>query len=83
MPVKTQSLVAVLVALLELVVGWRPWPAEDGQNVPPDACLVKGSISLALGELVRIHKLPRRFATGHQEDVVPHEGSRVEKAKDA
>lgn len=82
-PVKTKSLIAVLIALLELVIRGRAGAAENGQDVPPEACLVKRTISFALGELVRVHEFSRRFATGHQEDVISHERGGVEKANDS
>lgn len=81
--VKTKSLIAVLIALLELVIRGRAGSAENGQDVPPEACLVKRTVSFALGKLVRVHEFSRRFATGHQKDVISHERGGVEKGKDS
>lgn len=81
--VKAQSLITVIICLLELIIRGRARSAQDSQNVPPEADLVKGSISFGLCELVRVHEFSRRFTASHQEYVVSHEGSGVEKRKDS
>lgn len=80
---KAQSLITVIICLLELIIRRRARSAQNSQDVPPEADLIKGTISFGLCEFVRVHKFSRRLATSHQEYVVSHEGSGVEKRKDS
>jgi hypothetical protein len=76
-PTDAQSLVALLVLALELVVRRRPWPAEHDPYVPPDAALGVRPEALLLSELVRVHVLSCGLATTHEEEVIAHEGGGI------
>lgn len=77
-PLVTEGMLA-----LELIVGRRPWPAEDNYPVLDPVPLVESPVTLGLDEFVRVDVLSCRLAAGHEEDVVTHQGERVEQTNDS
>lgn len=69
--------------LLETVVRRRSRPAQYNNPVAQPAVLREGAVPLALDELVRVYVLARGLAAGHEEDMVGHEGDRVQEGNES
>ena len=78
-PVGREPLVALDILLLKLIVRRRPRPAQHDEPVLEPVRLRERSVPVLLEELARVEVLARRLAPGHEEDVVSHQGGRVEK----
>lgn len=60
-----KTLVPCLVPFLELDIGWGAGSQKHGDPIPKNAALGEGSVSIFLGELVRIKVFPGSFASAH------------------
>lgn len=76
-PALAQALVTAERLGLEAVVRGRAGSAEDNNPVLEPAALSEGTEALCLDEFVGVYVLAGRFAAGHEEDVVAHEGGGV------
>ena len=79
----SESLVARDVLLLKTIIRRRPWSTENHEPVLEPVTLSEGAIPVLLQELVRVEVLACCLAPRHEEQVVSHQCSRIERGAKA